>query len=316
MKIARVLPKTLLLEAQSDAADLASASGRPRVALERDGAFYDLETLERTFERDGDDPLGPRVNELDAPSDFHTRVATLRCAGLYEADMKLLQGRRPSPARIHLDEAMLLAPCDTERAALVSVDTRRLVDGGGPVARLGQARALGGQDALVAVSEGERFRVEVSLATIIGDDLSRASRRDAASAIMGYAILVDWIAESSTGALDELALARGRSATLGPALTGRYAFAKPNMAEAFVTVGGEQRTIGAFGALGLTVEEAVSFASGELELRAGDVVAVGPFAPDSPVFVPLHCDVAVEIAGLGELRGRAVPRRPHTAWRK
>ncbi len=296
MKVARVLLKSV---------------GRPRAAIERDGVLYDVETLERALAaRPADLSRSRSVGELFDPSDFQTRVGTLRCAGLYDLDMQLIQGSRPGVSRLDEADVMRLAPCDTERSAFILVDTHPTRAGGKPICRIGQARALGGQDALVSV-EGDDTApiVEIGVAAVIGDDLSRVTAREAAAAIMGLTIVVDWLGSA------ERSPTRGLHAQAGPTLVSRYAF--PNRESAIVTVdsGGERRATGRLADIGLSIEEAIAFASGELALRAGDLVAVGPLPmPGSAKPLALHEEVVVDIEGLGSLRGRAVPRRPHDAW--
>lgn len=68
---------------------------RPIVALERDGALYDVALLEQIFGTER--APGP----IAEPWDFHSRVVALAGAGLAELDDRLLAGDRPTEARLH-----------------------------------------------------------------------------------------------------------------------------------------------------------------------------------------------------------------------
>lgn len=258
---------------------------RPRIAIERDGAQYDVEALERAF--GGGASIG-----LD-PSDFHTRVSTLRCAGLYDLDARLMRGERPTTARVPPGEGCALAPVDDGRAGFFQVDVG---PGGRMRARIAQARTLLGDGGFVGVrSETGRAVCDVHLGAVLGDDLRTATEKDARAAIMGYGVVVDW-----RGARDG---ERGLSCAFGPALVSPYVW--PSRDARAVRVGG--REVGRIGSLGVTIEAAIAFASQDLELRSGDLVSVGSLAE---VEVALHDVVDVEIDGVGVLRTTPVsPRR-------
>jgi hypothetical protein len=296
----------------------------PRVGIVRDGALYDVEALERAYaeidaREGGAGPISSSAlaaSATSAPSDFQTRVASLRCAGLYELDARLFRAERPSSARVLDRAAHLLAPCDTDRASLVHVDIRPLAAGARPVCRIGQARALLGDGALVGVDaigapEAASVDVEVSVAVVLGDDLSRAPAAAARGAIMGYSIFVDWIAPQ--GPFAELATTRGVSATLGPHLVSPYAVPKLSRAACSWSAGGRTFDAGTLAELGIAIDEALAVASSSLELRSGDVVGIGPLPRGTSraagVAVGVHERVDVTIEGLGTLRGAAVPFR-------
>ena len=65
----------------------------PVLALERDGALYDVAELDRAF----DTRLSPE--RMAGASDFHVRAFALAGAGLHELDERLRAGDRPSAAR-------------------------------------------------------------------------------------------------------------------------------------------------------------------------------------------------------------------------
>lgn len=264
---------------------------RPRIAIERDGALYDVDALERAL---GAGPFDARALGLD-PSDFHTRVSTLRCAGLYDLDARLLRGERPTIARVPPGEGCVLAPIDVDRAAFFQVDVERASTGPILTARIAQARTLLGDGAFVAVRSADgRAVADVHLGVVLGDDLRRADERDARAAIMGYGVVVEWRATREA--------ARGLDCAFGPALVSPYVL--PKRDARVVRVLG--RDVGALADLGVTIEQAVAFASQDHELRSGDLVTVGSFGQ---VDVALHAVLEAEIEGLGALRTTAVPPR-------
>ncbi|MFO0612278.1 MAG: fumarylacetoacetate hydrolase family protein [Polyangiaceae bacterium] len=257
---------------------------RPRIALERDGAFYDVEALERAF---GDaEPMA-----LD-PSDFQTRVATLRCAGLYDLDARLLRGERPTASRVPPGEGCLLAPLDTDRAAFVQVDVGA---NGAMTARLAQARTLLGDGAFVGVRSADGVAVcDVHLGAVLGDDLRMATAREARAAIMGYGVVVEWRASR-----DE---PRGLNCAFGPALVSPYVLPKRDARA--VRLGPSAPV--PLDRIGVSIEDAIAFASRDHELRSGDLVTLGSFGH---VSVALHTALDAEIEGVGILRTTPVPPR-------
>ncbi len=280
------------------------SKSRPRVALERDGVLYDVEALEEA--------LGAAVPVPGDAWDFHTRVVALGCAGLRELDASLLQGKRPASSRVPADGVAHLAPCDTDRAQYVQVDLR-----GRPApaaVRLCLARALAGQDALVDLPRGERRPdLEVGLGVLIGDDLRDASVPAARSAILGLAVLIEWCARGTERDAPPHATVRGLRVQLGPTLVSPAGL--PNVASlaVSVTVGGRRFDAGSLLQLGATPEEAVALASSHVELRAGDLVGLGPLALDLTATrgraLAYHDPVEVSIERIGTLRGAAVERR-------
>ena len=257
---------------------------RPRIAIERDGAQYDVEALERAF--------GSSASSGLDPSDFHTRVSTLRCAGLYDLDARLMRGERPTSARVPPGEGCALAPIDADRAMFVQVD---VAPGGEMRARIAQARTLLGDGAFVGVrSASGRAVCDVHLGAVLGDDLRSATEHEARAAIMGNGVVVDW-----RGAQDA---PRGLASAFGPGLVSPYVL--PRRDKRVVRVGG--REVGRIDRLGVTIEAAIAFASQDLELRSGDLVSVGSLAE---IEVPLHEAIDAEIDGIGVLRTTAVPPR-------
>jgi 2-keto-4-pentenoate hydratase/2-oxohepta-3-ene-1,7-dioic acid hydratase in catechol pathway len=279
------------------------------VALERDGALYDVEALAAAAAEWGADVIRP-----DLAWDFHTRVAVLGGAGLRELDAELVRGRRPAEARI-TEEFAPLAPCETDRAMYVHVDVRTSSQRGEPVVRVGDARALSGQDALVDLPRGETSPdFEAGVAVVVGDDLADATRAEARSAAVGYAVLVDWCArDAERAAAPGLESVKGLRAQIGPVLAG--AATVPSTAGLAVRVrhGAGWFEAGTLRDLGISIEDAVAFASSRLELRSGDVVGVGPLPRGTSAALGFslgyHEPIEVSIDRVGTLRGAAVPRR-------
>ncbi len=280
---------------------------RPRVALERDGHFYDVETLERA--------LGAAVEVPGLPSDFHLRVVALGCAGLPELDAKLLAGRRPAQAHLALEDIAPLAPCAPEHGTYVHADTRALARSGRLAVRIGLARELRGQDAFVGMPRDELHPdFEIGVAALLGEDLVDASAAEARSAVVGYAVLNDWCArDAERAALPGIETVKGLRTQLGPYLLAATAAPKLERLRAWVEVGGQRVELGTLADLGIDVHEAIAQVSRETPLAAGDVVGVGPLPRGSMASLglglDLHEPVAVAIERIGTLRGTPVPRR-------
>ncbi len=284
-----------------------SLSVRPRVALERDGALYDVATLEACF--------GRGVPVIGEPSDFGTRVVAMACAGLAELDARLVRGDRPSRARLAESELVELAPCDTERAAFVQVDLRARLPNGSPLVRLGHARALEGQAAFVDLPASEaRPAAELWLGALIGDELRAASAREAKQAVLGLTVVLVWVGldlEASMSATG-LGSSRGWSAQVGPRLLAGAELGRLRELLGSIGVEGRGQELGAFTELGTSVEQAIADASELVHLDAGDLVALGPWPRGSTELLGLelglHQRVEASIRGMGSLRGLAVQR--------
>ncbi len=146
----------------------------PVVALERDGALYDVAELDVRFAT----PRALRL--LGGASDFFSRVIALGGVGLDELDQRLAAGYRPTEARLAPGSFLWLPPCDPDRAMLVHVARD---PAGDLTVRLGNARAILGHEAASPFPGGAtQPELELGIAAILGDDLRRASvERGAAS---------------------------------------------------------------------------------------------------------------------------------------
>jgi hypothetical protein len=138
------------------------SAAQPVVALERDGALYDVGELERIF----DTRFSPE--RMPGSSDFHTRVIALACAGLDALDERLRAGDRPTAARALPGSFVWLAPCDTDRAAFVELAPYDL-SADQPLHRRGDARSLLGHDVVVPLPPRAGDAIfELGVAALLG----------------------------------------------------------------------------------------------------------------------------------------------------
>lgn len=236
---------------------LVSESIRPVVALERDGALYELGALERAWGR----------GELG--SDFHRRLIALRGAGLAELDERLGGGDRPSAARVAPGGFLWLAPCDTERAACVHID----VSGAEPRAWLGSARRLLGEGASVELVTDAS--VELALGVLLGEELRRASVREVEAAMVGFAPALRYGAPSPPAALESALRDRVQ---LGPVLVSRDAAPSVQLARSRLRIGSTAKDGVRLGDACCSAAEAIAQVSRDFDFAPGDLVIFGPFA--------------------------------------
>jgi 2-keto-4-pentenoate hydratase/2-oxohepta-3-ene-1,7-dioic acid hydratase in catechol pathway len=239
----------------------------PTLALERDGALYDVGELDALF----DTPHHP--DRLAGASDFHTRVLALGCAGLDQLDARLRAGERPTEARLLPGTFLWLPPCDPERAYHVQLAAYD-AEGPRPAFQLCNARGLIGHDeAVVFPEDEERPDFELGVAAVIGEDLRCATEEEAEGAILGYAILNAW-----RGRDDEERqppAMRRVAAQLGPVLVTTDELGDVGRLRAQARVGG--RVVADTNVGGWTFPPAASIAwvSRWMDLRAGDVIGIG-----------------------------------------
>ena len=280
----------------------------PMLALECDGATYDVAALE---ERDG--------GGMGAPVDFHARLFSLSCAGLRLLDERIRAGYRPSEARLLPGQFLPLAPCDTDRAAFVQMGPYEL-DCSHPVFRHRDARGLMGDGQSIPFPEQiQQPDVEPSLAVVLREDLWRATAEQAESAVLGYALVLDWTAR------DGLADWRCRGTDLeagcqlGPALVSLDEVRGIAGLGVRMRVGEHEWNAGKVGDWTYSVGESLAYVSQHVELRAGDVLGAGRFRDASPSAAgpPLRYGdwVSVAVERLGTLTGRAVRGPSLGRWR-
>jgi len=279
----------------------------PVIALERDGALYDVAELDLRFATE-------RTRELvGGACDFFSRIIALGGAGLDELDQRLAAGYRPTEARLAPGSFLWLPPCDPDRALLVHV-TR---DPAGELAvRLGNARSILGHEATTAFPHGEaRPAIELGVAAIVGDDLRHATVTAARRAILGAAIVNDWAArdleDRGLGALH----CRDFATQLGPALVTTEALDGAPLLRAQIRVGGAIVADGALPDPLGALAEAVACASQLVELHAGDVVILAtPLGPIDPIAYGAPVELLIE--RLGKLVGTAARGPALGDWRR
>ncbi len=252
---------------------LLPSSPAPRIALERDGCLYDVAELERTN-------VAPLLDERSSTGeDFHARVFALGCAGLDALDDRLCAGERPTEARLWPDELLWLPPCVPDRALLVQLLDAPVEDE--PRYLLGNARGLLGHQGSVPFPASEPLPdVEICIAALLGDELRAATVDEAERAIVGFAILLGWVArehERKNGATR----ARDFAVTLGPALITKDEAGSFEEARVRLRVGSVIEELVAPPAPALSFAESIAFVSRHVALSPGDVVGGPPIAGGS-----------------------------------
>lgn len=279
----------------------------PVVALERDGALYDVAELDRRF-------ATPRTQELlGGASDFFSRIIALGAVGLDELDQRLAAGYRPTEARLAPGSFLWLPPCDPDRAMLVHVTRDRE---GELAVRLGNARAIVGQDAAVPFPFGAtRPELALGIAAILGDDLRRATVSAARRAILGAAIVNDWAARDLEARGLSPLQCRDFATQLGPVLVTRGELEDVATLRTQIRVGGVVVASGALAEPLAALAEAAACASQHVELHAGDIVTLAaPLTPSEPA--PYGVTIELLIERLGKLIGTAVRGPALAEWRR
>jgi hypothetical protein len=279
----------------------------PVIALERDGALYDVAELDLRFAR-------PRTRALlGGASDFFSRIIALGGIGLDELDQRLAAGYRPTEARIAPGSFLWLPPCDPDRALLVHV-TR---DPAGELSvRLGNARSIVGHDAAAPFPFGAaRPDLELGIAAILGDDLRRATMSQARRAILGAAIVNGWSARDLEATGFSALQCRDFATQLGPVLVTLDALEGAPALRAQIRVGGVVLAEGALPCPLDALAEATACASQHVELHAGDVVTLAvPLTLRNPVAYGAPVELLIE--RLGKLVGTAVRGPAIADWRR
>lgn len=297
---------------------------RPIVALERDGALYDVAELERLF------GAKHAPGHIAEPWDFHTRVVALAGAGLAELDDRLLAGDRPTEARLYPGSFVWLPPCETDRAMYVQL-CEAVSDGDHgsrtPAYWIGNARGFLGHGASVPFPPREpEPDVELCLAAVLGEDLRCAGSAEAARAILGFTVLGCWTARREErryqGAGASPTRARDFGPQLGPVLVTKDEVGDVQALRSIVRAGGEALRGSPAGAWSFTLAESIAFVSAHIELHAGDVISAprAPRASDGSGAAQgggLAYDAPVEltIERVGKLSGRPVRGPEPPAWR-
>lgn len=289
----------------------------PILALERDGALYDVAELDRFF--------GTSLAEHPGASDFHTRFIALGGAGLAVLDDRLRGGDRPSSARLHAEGFIWLPPCACDRAAYVQLAPyARGPRTGEPSYRLGNSRGLLGHGAAVPFPAGEdQPDYELNLAAILGEDLHRATPEEAQRAIAGFAVLNDWTARGREARAKADGLppseATDFGTQLGPVLVTPDEVGDVAELRTQVRIGAEVASCSRVGAWTFSLEESIAYVSEYVELRAGDVIGAGCVASGSATTagraLTYGTTVELVIERVGKLGGRPVRGPQPVAWR-
>lgn len=309
MRIARVLQGSYLA---------------PTVALERDGALYDVETLDRMWDtqfspdRSGS---GHGFADVCGAGDFHTRVVALACAGLDQLDERLRAGSRPTEARLLPGTFLWLPPCDAGRCAYLQMapSTPGSGDDEEPSYWIGNARGLLGHEATVPFPPREdEPELELGLAAVLGEDIRRATPEQAEQAILGYTIVNDWTARQQwrrdRARAGGEARAKDFATQLGPVLVTKSEISDLSALTARIRVeGDEARPTSTLGACRVSIAEAIAFISDHIDLCAGDVIGAGCVATRR---VPYGATARVAIERIGVLAGRPARGPEPVAWRR
>ncbi len=288
----------------------------PVLALECDGALYDVAELEAS--PPGDDSAPAR----GLGAEFFCRVIAARCAGLAELEARVASGLRPTEARLLDGRYLLLPPCAEGRAAYWQI---RSAARGAPIDfALRDARALAGDAQPVCVPDAlDERRFQVGLAAVLAEDLEHASAHEARRALLGVTLIIDWgpaCDEPSCGDARASHVHGAGGGALAPAHLGaQLAVGAVNALfdlELEVKVGGVAQPPVVARYRDLDAYERIADLSRYAPLRAGDVIGLGPLA------LPSHAGTTsgtrVHRVGLGapvEVRlGRAL-RLKGTAMR-
>jgi hypothetical protein len=271
--------------------------GSPIVALERDGALYDVTSLEERF---GATHCAEGLRRAD---DFHARVVSLGCAGLADLDAALLAGRRPTEARL-ATAPIFLPPCDTDRALVVmsELSSTALEE---PALRIAPARSSQGSGALLSFSNVEtRFDLTVGVAVLLGEDLHRATADEAARSFVGLCIGAVWTChETARTALQ-----------LGPVLVTPPDASWTDVLRAQTRIDGVAEPPRPLEEARFSLAEIAAFASQTQELRAGDLVLSLRARAATGLAVGARVEVSVE--RLGKLVGSPCEGPAPVVWRR
>lgn len=262
----------------------------PVLALEVDGAIYDVVALEEHW----------GVRPWSTSGDFHARVFSARGAGLDLIDARLRGGDRPTEARLLSDDVLPLPPCDTDRTTYVQLAPLAL---GSPRFVVQEARSMVGDGQPVPLRGGPR--VELGMAALLGDDLYDASPREAARAVLGLALVADWSPYDRWSAPPS---GPDGPTQLGPAIVTGLALRDAAKMEAKVQLGGAPpETLGTVGD-DVRLAERLAYVSRAMPLRTGDVVGLGAVATLELAFGQrMRFWMRGRTRQLGALHGWAVP---------
>lgn len=278
----------------------------PVIALERDGALYDVGELDRRFETEH------CPDRLVGATDFFTRVISLRCNGLAALDQRVRSGDRPTEARLLPGAFLWLPPCDGDRSFYIHVEPAR--GDTEPSYRLGNARGLLGHETRVAFPAREtRPDFELAIAAILAEDLRRASADEADRAILGFTILNAWTARDEEARHRDAARARDFAPQIGPFLVTREDLDDIAKLRTQARIDGQVVASGTVGVAATGLAEAIAFVSHRIDLRAGDLIGATCLRGNG---VAYGATVEVLIERLGKLAGCPARGAESAGWRR
>ncbi len=260
----------------------------PVVALGVDDTFYDVAALEEAW----------RLDAVSPGCDFHTRVVAARCAGLHELDARLRASSPPREARIAPDDLLPLPPCDTERCAAF-VCRPRAEQGEEPAFERDDPRLFFGVGQPVPHPRDRSPGVQVSLSVLVGDDLFRATAREAARALLGVTLHLDWGPRAPS--------------VLGPALWVGPSLRALERLSLRLNVEERWHEAPALGGP-FAPAEVLAYISQHAPLRAGDVVSLGGALPGA-VPAPLGLRLTAALPPLLRLTAWTTEGPPPVPWR-
>jgi 2-keto-4-pentenoate hydratase/2-oxohepta-3-ene-1,7-dioic acid hydratase in catechol pathway len=266
----------------------------PQLALVCDGAYYSVAELERFW------------GVHDRPGDYYVRVFASGAAGLAELEARLLSGDRPTEARMHEGQFMLLPPHVPHRSAVWLFPPHGADSAVGLLQRDGRS-ALGDAQPVPMWDRGGP-RLEVSMACLVGDELRHATRHEARRALMGYTLLLDW-------QVDDDRWQQGLRHPEPPLQLGPYLVTPPMLPRLpdmrlVIECDGQKAMSAAVGGWSVPPWERLAQLSRVTELRPGDVVGLGAVAgarlPAAGMPLGYRQHVRVELDGVMALEGWAV----------
>lgn len=306
MRIARVLVNSAL---------------RPTIALERDGALYDVTQLESVF---GTQKVSASIADA---GDFYTRVIALSCAGLAELDDRLLSGDRPTEARLYPNTFLWLPPCASERAMYIQFAHPKTPEAPPPQPSfwIGSARNLSGHESKIPFFDDENEPgFDFCLGALLGEDLKRATSRESERAIIGHAVIAVWAGRSYERKLAAQGLsslqAHDFASQAGPVLVTSDEAGDTGALRAQVRINGRAAHASLAQSSPFSIAESIAFASNHIDLQAGDIIGAPPIFSGNLITqndgAGYDSTVELSIERLGKLRGTPVRGPATSAWKK
>jgi 2-keto-4-pentenoate hydratase/2-oxohepta-3-ene-1,7-dioic acid hydratase in catechol pathway len=268
--------------------------------------LYDVAELDRQF----DTPPSQRV-PFDE-SNFHLRVFALRGVGLDKLDDHLRGGDRPTEARLSKCNLLWCPPSSAERALYVQIDRlpRPNEQEELPRYHIGNARSLFAHQETVPFPHDEPHpEADVVIAALIGEELRSSTVEEVEDAILGYSILVRWIApnaEKRSGSTH----GRDFATSLGPVLVSKDEAGSLDTLRVRVRVARDGCDLTQERTSSWSLSEAIAFVSRHVPLMPGDFVGGEPITGAREAIRELGLSfgttLEVGVERLGKLTSRPV----------